>query len=567
MTAFSAVIAALPKIHKILRHKLLITLILISITPSLVPPLSGQENTSPPDKNTSTAAENTTSSPPSYRNNYEKTAQKSKSIYFINDINLLFYFHHNQGVEITGNEGTFTTAFNLAFASIRNLSPAWQIGFTSDLYVIENLSLKGRLFDNFNPPPFLLRELLVDIIYQNGNIPFETKLALGVFRPLAKTFPMRNYHLPIVFRTSPYNPTKGALDPLDTAEVSAQDLRTREVGHALITGYRDDPLGAVILDNFDTGLLYTLYAYGFEFGFSVSNGEEGLDANSAKALATRLAFKSNQFHTGFNTQIGNIGSVPIKETKNFFQHFFYYTSTHFNCNLFAIRTYARKCPAEKNWHNNRTENTTPPPTKPAPVQFQLGFETMLHLHGIRNLDIINPDGTLNPNFTWLGNPLGQYTVTNISTNADGTITTNVINRTRTLGEFFNYIDGYFSPFAVFNDGSYNDSAQINPETLYGLSFLIFSELRYKDFLSFVVHFSGYDPNLLSEGNELYTLRYRAFSRLGFHIKNFLDFYISFTYTHDALHLNWAQFFEREPRSLHFIRDYSFYLGLVYYIGR
>ena len=462
-------------------------------------------------------------------------AEEPLRLIFINDMNLLLYFHHNQIVEITGNERTFTAAFNLAFTSIRIVSPSWRIRFRSDVVLIEPLSLKGRLYENFTPPPLLFSELALNIQYiadastraalakQN----FQTAFTFGIFRPLVKVFPMKSYFYPIVFKTSPYDTTTG----LDAASPTRKDLR--EIGHSFVTGHRDEPLGAIVVDRFDTGILYSLLVRNFAWALGVSNGEEGLDANSAKTISTRFAFSNAKWHTGVNMQVGNIGSVPIKETKHYYQLFFYWNSADFPSSIAQEELEVAKL----------LKKPAKPKSSVKALQYRTGFESMLHLHGVRQPEILNADGTIKENYTYQGYDFD------------------------TIDELFDFMDGYFSPFTVFNNGSYDDSSQISHDVLYGLSYLLYLELRYKKFLSFTTHFSGYDPNLLSESYEPYLRRYRGFVRFGFHLKNYLSFYFSATYTHDVLHLNWDQFYEREPRDPHFIRDYSLYAGLVYYIAR
>lgn len=420
-------------------------------------------------------------------NSFIDENKKKLNIEFVNHSEFLFYFRHTQAVEITGNESTFSIALrpNIDF-SIR-LNQIAKFTLTIDLYLLQALSLKARSYQNFAPPNFLFKRVLLNI--RLGNL---ANLGFGIFQPLYKTLPMHSYFLPVVFKVSP---------------VTENNDKPRQVGHSLITGNRDLPLPYLVLNSYDTGLSIGLHYKLLEFLTAISNGEEGLDPNSAKTVSLRLALKNSAWHSGLGMQIGNIGSVPLKEMKHAYQFFFYYSNSQ----------------------NSK-------------LRWKVGGETFLYLHGIRDLQVINSQGQFQDGYGNGGNVYGSFD---------------------DFKEHFRYVDGYFSPFSVFNNGSYDASKQINSYTLYGLSFLVYLDFEFIDLVSLTLHFSGYDPNLLSEANEMYKIRYRGFARLGLTPLSFFSVFLSFTYTYDQLFLHWSQFYDSEKRASHRIEDYDIFAGVVF----
>ena len=397
----------------------------------------------------------------------------------INKSELLFYGRFAEVVEITGNEDSLVTAFHTDLTWVHAMGQ-WKGNLDLDFYIMQELSPKARVFDAFSPPPLLLKDISYKLSYAKENFDFD--FHFGLFAPVINQFPMTSYYLPFLFKTENNNENE-----------SISNVHPY-IGYPLVYGYRDQPLlEANLLPYYDNSLYVSLGYKFLLFKLGISNGEFGLDSNSAKTVFTVLDLfldKDKNYQIGSAAQIGNYGSVYIKETKHFYKLYFYH---------------------------NKKQN---------PKNITWGLETTLLLHGVQR--------------------------------------PNEIFYKSDLVDDYDYGDGIFEPGSVYNDGSYDDSSQINTHTLYGLGGLLYLRLPqlFLSALSLETHFSFYDPNLLDEEKDYYSLKFRYFLRLVYAVNPQFKILISNAYTYDRYYLNNSQFYDYEPRASHPIIDNDFFFGFA-----
>jgi len=231
----------------------------------------------------------------------ETPGAKKKSFWdpFSFEGDLLFYYRNSPLFEITGNEQTFVTAFRSKILFQKKAGPA-SFKATVDFFLMESLSAKGRLFENMNPPQILPNQLDLEIKLGKYHA-----FAMGIVKPLYWQLPQEVFGLPVMFKTSAY--PNGALLP-----------------HTLVLGFRDVPIMyAGLTPWYDTGIFYKLSLGAFRASLGVANGEEGLDANSSKNVSLSLGAETPQIKTALVGEIGEFGSVPIKEWRHFYKAYFY----------------------------------------------------------------------------------------------------------------------------------------------------------------------------------------------------------------------------------------------------
>lgn len=212
---------------------------------------------------------------------------------------LIFYYRNSPLFEITGNEQTFVTAFRSQLFYQKSLGPA-AFKATVDFFLTESLSAKGRLFENMNPPQIVPNQLDLEIKLGKHHT-----FTMGIVKPLYWQLPQEIFALPVMYKVSAY--PNGALLP-----------------HTLVLGFRDVPiLYAGLTPWFDTGIFYKLSLGAFRASLGVANGEEGLDANSSKNVSLSLGAETPLIKTALVGEIGEFGSVPIKEWRHFYKAYFY----------------------------------------------------------------------------------------------------------------------------------------------------------------------------------------------------------------------------------------------------
>ncbi|MBL8992107.1 MAG: hypothetical protein JNM63_02120 [Spirochaetia bacterium] len=228
-------------------------------------------------------------------------APKKKSFWdpFSFEGDLIFYYRNSPLFEITGNEQTFVTAFRSKLLCQKKVGPA-AFKATVDFFLTESLSAKGRLFENMNPPQILPNQLDLEIKLGKNHT-----FTMGIVKPLYWQLPQEVFGLPVMYKVGAY--PNGALLP-----------------HTLVLGFRDVPiLYAGLTPWYDTGLFYKLSLGAFRASLGVANGEEGLDANSSKNVSLSLGAETPLIKTALVGEIGEFGSVPIKEWRHFYKAYFY----------------------------------------------------------------------------------------------------------------------------------------------------------------------------------------------------------------------------------------------------
>lgn len=265
-------------------------------------------------------------------------SQEEKLNRIVNRSEFLFYYRGSFVVEITGNEQTFGIALHPDIDYIRMFNGA-MFKLTLDFYVLEALSTRGRFFDNFNPPTWYPNDISISVDFLSYN-----RIQGGIFTPILHTSPQKSYYMPVVFKTG--KRVDGSEDPGINYPAS------NYINHAMVTGHRDLPIIYLITPHYDTGISWRLWINAFEMIVSYSNGEMGLDSNSAKSVSGRFAYHDENLLAGVGFHIGNLASVPIKEYNHMVKGFAYYT--------FAGMHY----------------------------DVTIGAEGLLRLHGLRDLEVL-----------------------------------------------------------------------------------------------------------------------------------------------------------------------------------
>ncbi|MFC1504251.1 hypothetical protein ACFL6D_02425 [Spirochaetota bacterium] len=393
------------------------------------------------------------------RSDYSNT-QKSKSDQgFALTFRTIFYYHNCDVYEQTGNEDSFAANFHAGFAykkEIANSSVESRIG----LSLYEQLSKKARFYEEMNPPGLEIERL--DIIARLGE---HHIFSMGIIPPLVYTLELPLLFSPVMFSRN----IPSAYYHMTTVLFNEKDV----------------PLSyAIKIPKRDTGIMYTLKISGFKCSIGIFNGEEGLDANSAKTAAYDIGFENTFLTTGLAGQIGNKGSVPIKEWNHIYSYYFYIGRS-----------------------------------------IRFGFETSLFVHGIRNRTIDPRDGELL-----------EY-----------------------LKERYGYSDLFFSTDALLS--------VTNPgEPVFGFSSLLYmyiKQLLLKD-LSLHMHISIYDPDIENEEKYYWCkYKYRGSARFTYTIIKNFSFVLSETFTYDHVFYRYEQFYEVEPRSIHYQLDNDIFAGFLF----
>ncbi len=256
---------------------------------------------------------------------------------FTNKSRFVFYYRASEVVEITGNEDTFVAYFNLNLNYKKKLS-LFETLFKIDADFIEELNFKARLFNETNPPSFLLNELSLNLGFkQNHNI------TIGAFKPLIKQLKIDSLFRPLLFRVGRHPNGKW-------------------IPHGYVLGNRDVPLmDSALTDRYDTGIVYAYEGPVLKLALGLVNGEEGLDSNSAKTISFLMGLKNKSINSGLSGQLGNIGSVPIKEYRHQYKLYYHqnYQKITYGFEALAIIHGVRdKDALEKTYPNNNTNLVT-----------------------------------------------------------------------------------------------------------------------------------------------------------------------------------------------------------------
>ena len=411
-----------------------------------------------------------------------------------NGSRFITYYRASEVVEITGNEDTFLSYLKLKLTYEKKYSSFFRLGIFLDADIIEALSDKARLYEAFTSPALKLNRLSALLELGSAH-----ELEMGMLPPLMKQFPMERLFLPLIYimgRHPHVEEGKGWLP------------------HAFVIGYRDVPLlEAELTDFYDTGIVYRWRWHLFRLGFGITNGEEGLDSNSAKTFSLLLGLESEGikrdifapgspdskeqqhfFKIGLSGQIGNTASVPIKESRHQYKFYYYHRLG----------------------------------------KIVWGAETLLFLHGLRDVDVL---------------------------------TRNFLVGKAELARQYGYREGFFDAFTTINDKNFFVPSWFQElhEDNYLLGSSSFLYLSVDEFLfSFwqvLLHISYHDANIFSDYNAIYSGKYRAFLRFQFELSQQIYLIISDTYTYDEVFIYSGQFYDRESRHNHPILDNDIFLGL------
>lgn len=135
----------------------------------------------------------------------------------------------------------------------------------------------------------------------------------------------------------------------------------------------------------------------------------------------------------------------------------------------------------------------------------------------------------------------------------------------------NYDSGYYTDFSIqtFYDGK---------KPFYAMSGFLFFEARNLWKFDILTHVGIHDNNILSDSEDIFQLKYRAFLRITFNVTDDFKIILSDTFTYDPVFKNNYQYYELEERNQlgvisydskngrHYTIDNDVYLGVVFRFG-
>ncbi len=237
-------------------------------------------------------------------------------------IDTFFIYRTAEVIEIIGNEDTMN------FYSFLDLT------FTADNFLIfSQLELsplsseKSRFADIFKKDYFVLKELYFQ--YFIGDL----SINAGYMKNFVLNYNYESYNLPIIYRFYSY--------PDENNDITSNDSIPYMT---FILGNRHNPIYYTnAIHEFDT-FFYLNYSVARDFNIylGISNGEEGLDSNSAKSVVAKIKYESDRFNFSMAALIGNRGSIPAKVYSHQYSTFieYNYQSSNFNfiCGMEGVFT-------------------------------------------------------------------------------------------------------------------------------------------------------------------------------------------------------------------------------------
>lgn len=133
-----------------------------------------------------------------------------------------------------------------------------------------------------------------------------------------------------------------------------------------------------------------------------------------------------------------------------------------------------------------------------------------------------------------------------------------------------YNQGYYTDFSIQTfDGS--------QKPFYAMSGFVFFEARKLWKFDILTHVGIHDNNIMSDSEDVFQLKYRAFLRITFNITDDFKIILSDTFTYDPVFKNNYQYYELEERNQlgvisykargnHYTVDNDVYLGVVFTFG-
>jgi hypothetical protein len=227
-------------------------------------------------------------------------------------------------IEITGNEDQFDIILKLSASFMNYFSSTWSLKSTIDIDFRLPCSDKARFYEYFAPN--LIEPNIINFTFSNSNIHF----IFEYNQNLALNYHFENFYPSVIQKLPSY--------PLDSSYYGVIDTSydyTKQLPYpAFIIGPRQLPIyyvNAIYLTDIQFYFKWLINYFYLIIG--VSNGEEGLDANSSKSFISKLGFQNSKILFSLSINLGERGSVPIKIYSQFFTFYFEYFNKNFN---FAI---------------------------------------------------------------------------------------------------------------------------------------------------------------------------------------------------------------------------------------
>lgn len=221
----------------------------------------------------------------------------SKGI-FSHSADIVVYYRFANLIEQTGNEDSICAYFR-GFLAYEKEFKKWTTRGEVDGVFMQSVSLRARVREEMSAPAVVLNKAF--IVAKNRFV----EISGGINRPLSWVLPMKSYF------------------PAYMYYISQASINT------VVTGSRDTPLvydGPI--PRVDTGFYLGLTVKDFRLKLGMVNGEEGLDANSAKTIAYLIGVSNEIVFAGSSGQIGNVGSIPIKEWGHIYKAFVFFGKNH-----------------------------------------------------------------------------------------------------------------------------------------------------------------------------------------------------------------------------------------------
>lgn len=453
------------------------------------------------------------------------------------------YYRTAEIIEITGNEDSFNSIFNFSsnINYIDKLDNNNYISYSTFIYlsIFPQISTKERFYEYFNHQIILLKNAGLNIDFIKNNFFMSTHFAYE--KNIVLNYNFENFNMPIIYDLPTY--------PINFSNYIYND---RLPFFPFILGDRMLPIYYFnAIHYYDTNFYITfkfnLIKSIFNLSLGASNGEDGLDSNSAKSVIFKILLKSKNFDLNNNTKtlnknlfyndvfyyiislsglIGNRGSVPAKVYSH--QYSFY-----FEVGKNRLKQIADNIKNEPTIYKKLIKN-----------KITFAFEAVFTVHGFTK-PYINPYDPSYNNFPQ------QY-----ETGFYG----DPSHITAEWESFINLYQYDFGNTYFLPDDLPNIDNPGSP--LFGAGGFIYFGFLLFDNLRIFTHFSIYDSNILSNKIIPYEPRYRILGGFKFNFTMYLSFIFSFSYTYDPVYYKFAsQFYDAENRENHSTVDYDLFFGI------
>lgn len=468
------------------------------------------------------------------------------------------FYRTSEVIEITGNEDTFNSVFyadinfyDIKFYNIKknNVKNYFFYNIFIYFHINPEISSKSRFFAYFSHPIFNLIQTGFNLNYVVANDEYSFNFAYE--KNIVLNYSFEDFNLPVIYNLPTY--------PLTFSNYTYND---RLPYFPFILGNRMLPVYYVNAIHLHDTNFYFKYSHIFNksiftFLIGASNGEDGLDSNSAKSVIFKLQYKTlifnrfiqyndlegnkkfnnkNDYNTDslyfniiFSGLIGNRGSVPAKV---------YSHQYSFSFELFTLKKNLKF--KKELMYNDFIFNKKINKNK----KFIFSFETVFTVHGFTKPNVNPYDSSFN-NFPQQYED-GHYLDENYITDEWKSF----INLYQ-----YDYGNTYFLPDDLPNIDNLG-------QPLFGIGGYVYIGFCVFDNLKIFSHFSIYDSNIFSNRVLIYMPRWKAVVGLRYFIFNNISFILSFSYTYDPVFYEFsAQFYDAENRATHTTVDYDLFFGL------